>query len=390
MKRRILYVVTSLDFGGAEALVAQLATQFSRKGWKVGVVSMIPPRAYQETLEDAGVTVYSLGLQRGKPDPRGIMRLAAVYKAFRPDVVHAHMVHANILSRIARLIAPVPVLICTAHNINEGGRYLYYAYQLTDFLAEFTTNVSEKAVERYLDLGAIRRRKGGYIPNGVDLTRYVQDSAIRSRARQDLGLDDEFVWLTVGRLTRQKDYPNLLEAVARVPTGSRVLIVGDGELAEAIRGYTGDLGLSNRVTFLGIRSDVNELMCAADGFVLSSAWEGLPMVLLEAAAACLPAVATDVGGVAEIVQPGLGVLVPPNDPEGLAKGMIAMESLDSGEKNAMGLRARERAMGVFDMTRVADQWETLFERAIVNSDYKRRRLASRGQLSTEPTDRSRN
>lgn len=382
-ERRILYVITSLDFGGAETLVVQLAKQFSKKGWKVGVVSMIPPKAYQAELEASGVMVYSLGMRRGWPDPRGITRLAGIYKSFAPHIVHAHMVHANILSRLTRLITPVPALICTAHNISEGGRRLYYAYQFTDFLSEFTTNVSEKAVARYIELGALRPEKSGYIPNGVDLARFAHDDLARFTTRKSLCLGDEFMWLTVGRITKQKDFPNLLEAVALVPSTSRVFIVGHGELSDDMQDRARHLGLLDRVTFLGIRSDVNHLMSAADGFVLSSAWEGLPMVLLEAAATGLPAVATDVGGVAEIVQPGLGTLVRPNDPEALAKGMIEMEDLEPIERASMGLRARARALGVFDLAKVTDQWEALFERALTNSRGRRLRRASRSLLTAE-------
>lgn len=107
------------------------------------------------------------------------------------------------------------------------------------------------------------------------------------------------------------------------------------------------------------------------------------MVLLEAAATGLPAVATDVGGVAEIVQPGLGTLVRPNDPEALAKGMIEMEDLEPIERASMGLRARARALGVFDLAKVTDQWEALFERALTNSRGRRLRRASRSLLTAE-------
>lgn len=382
--RRLLYVITSLDYGGAEALVVQLALQFRLRGWRVGVVSMIQPQAYEVDLKAAGVEVFSLGMRRGSPDPRGVTRLAGIYRSFKPDVVHAHMVHANILARLARALMPVPALICTAHNINEGGRHFYYAYQFTDWLSEFTTNVSQNAVERYIELRALRSEKSGYIPNGVDLTRFARDDHARRRLRESLGVGDEFVWLAVGRLTEQKDYPNMLEAVALTQSSSRVLIVGDGELRQEITERAQQLDLDQRVTFLGVRSDVSLLMSAADAYLLSSAWEGLPMVLLEAAATCLPAVATDVGGVSEIVQPGSGLLVASRDAQALADAMLEMESYTEAQRAGMGESARATALNVFDMTKVADRWQALFEEALVNAAGKRTRRASVGRLTVDP------
>lgn len=374
--RKLLYVITSLYRGGAESLVVELATRARSNGWTVGVVSMLEPEAYEAELRAAGVDVTSLGMRRGVPDPRGLARLARVYRTFRPDVVHAHMVHANILARVARLLSPVPLLISTAHNINEGGRAHYLLYRYTDWLSELTTNVSHAAVQRYIDIGAMRPGKSGYVPNGVSLQRFARNSEERRRLRSELGAGDDFVWLTVGRITEQKDYPNLFRALAAGASGSRLWLVGDGELRAQCEALVTELGLQERVCFLGLRPDVGALMSAADGFVLGSAWEGLPMVLLEAAASELPAVATDVGGVSEIVKPGIGYLVQPRDSHALDQAMRALESASMEERAAMGKGAREAVIQTFDIAQVVARWEELFDLGLAAAAGARTRRAN--------------
>src|SRR5262245_11898094 len=114
---RVAILTSRLAHGGADAQVVLLAVGLKRRGWDVAVMSLLPPQAHVEELEQAGISVACLGAWRGVPDPRAIWRLAAHWRSFRPHVVHCHMMHANFLGRITRLIAPVPVLISTAHGV---------------------------------------------------------------------------------------------------------------------------------------------------------------------------------------------------------------------------------------------------------------------------------
>lgn len=375
--RRLLFVITSLAYGGAESLVVELARRFQWLGWKVGVVSMVKPQAYEEELRADGVEVFSLEMRRGLPDPRGLLALASIYRRFGPDVVHAHMVHANLLARLARLLTPLQALICTAHNTREGGPLLDVGYRFTDPMAEFTTNVSPAGVTRYREVRAIREGKSGYVPNGISLQRFSRDPSARQRLRAELGAGDGFIWLTVGRITEQKDYPNLFRALAAAPSPSLLWLVGEGELREECEAMVADLGLGSRVRFLGVRKDVHELMSAADGFVLGSAWEGLPMVLLEAAASGLPMVATDVGGVSEVVRPGTGLLVPSADSVALGAAMQEIEKRPREVRTEMGRVAREGVLTTFDIEVVTRKWEGLFVHAMRAASGKRVRLAHR-------------
>jgi len=372
-----MLVVTGLDYGGAETQVVELALRFKERGWSVGVVTLVPPSVYAPELAAAGVDLTSLDMRRGSPDPRAAFRLASLYESVRPDVVHSHMVHANILARLARLLTPVPCLISTTHNIEESGFSRYLGYRLTDPMTEFTTNVSPLGVKLYVDRRAVPASKIGYMRNGINLRRFGRDAAARLRVRDALGAGDNFIWFSAGRLTPQKDFPNLFEAISLLQSTSRLWLAGIGELRAELEARVSELGLGERVRFLGPRSDIADLMSAADGFVLGSSSEGLPMVLLEAAACNLPAVATDVGGVSEIVKPGTGLLVAPKDPASLANAMADLEALPAVTRTEMGRLARETALAAFDIAAVVQTWETLYSSAFKAAGGRRRRRSIR-------------
>ncbi len=373
MSRRILFLATGLGRGGAEAQVFLLASGLKARGWEVRVVSLVPPGDFAGELGARGIPVDSLNVARGVPDPRALWRLARILREFGPGVLHAHMIHANLLGRLVRLLAPVPLVVCTAHSLREIGsrwfrteRAAFLAYRLTDFLCDLTTQVSQEGHRRYLEGRAARPDKLRFVPNGVDTERFAPDSRLRSQVREGLGIPEEaFVWLAAGRLEEPKDYPTLMRAFARVAgerPGTRLLIAGQGSLEAELRGLAQALGLGDRVRFLGLRRDIPALMNAADAFALSSAWEGMPMVLLEAQAAGLPVVATDVGGVGEVVRPGAsGFLVPPGDPEGLAAAMAAVMGLPEEARRGMGLKGRQWVKENFSIESVLDSWEGIYQ-----------------------------
>jgi glycosyltransferase involved in cell wall biosynthesis len=360
---RILFLLTSLAYGGAETQVVRLAIRLKLRGWEVAVASLMPPKAYVEDLEAAGIPVFSLGIRRKLPDPRPVLRLVQIIRKWRPDIVHSHMVHANLLARIVRFLAPIPVLICSARSIDEGSRFREILYRLTDSLCDLTTQVSHAGLERYVRVGAVPRHKIRYIPNGVDTERFKPNLEDRLKFRKELGVDG-FVWLAVGRFDPPKDYPSMLQAFARVVhkhSNTILLIAGDGPLRKTMENLARELGIEKRTKFLGIRRDIPQLMNAADAYVMSSSWEGMPNVLLEASATGLPIVATDVGGNREIVLDSVtGFLVPPRNPEALARAMLRIMDLSDEERKEMGKRARKHIEVKFNLDRVVDLWEILY------------------------------
>lgn len=364
--RTLVLLTTGLAHGGAETQVVSLALGFRARGWRVEVISLRPPLAFTDMLTRVGIGVHSLGMQPGRPSLGALRRYASLLGRLRPDVVHSHMVHANLLGRIARPLTRTPVLVSTAHNIDEGGGWRTHAYRLTDCLASRTTNVSRAATARYVRDGLVPAHRIETLPNGVDVARFTPDAGRREALRAELGLQGRFVWLCVGRFVAAKDHATLLRAfgpLAQEQPHLTLLLAGEGETQAEVRHLAHTFGVERQVVFLGVRDDVPDLMAAADGLVLSSAWEGLPMVLLEAGASGLPMVATAVGGSAETLRPGLAHrLIPPADPEALRRAMCEVSRLPEGVRRREGESNAAWVAEHFGLDQILDHWEALYRR----------------------------
>lgn len=324
---------------------------------------MLTPGDRAEQLVKSGIEVESLHMRRGVPNPGAILKLAVILRKWNPHVLHCHMVHANLLGRIVRIFTSVPVVISTAHNIDEGGRWREVAYRLTDFLADATTNVSQAAVDRYLEVGVAPRNKIRFIPNGINTDEFKPDDQARNLLRDELGVEDAFLWLAVGRFEEAKDYPNMFRAFSKLKESrnAKLFIVGQGELEGDFKQQVKELHIENRVHFLGLRQDIPKIMNIADGYVMSSAWEGLPMVLLEAASTSIPIVATDVGGNREIlINDVSGFIVPPNDSDQLASSLLRLMVMAENERVDMGKAGRDYVEKHFGLENVVDMWERLY------------------------------
>lgn len=365
--RRVLYLSTGLNQGGAERVVVDLAVNMRSRGWDTTVVSMIEPGALRVVLNAEHVPVYSLHMKRGVPDPRAILRFKHVLDNLQPSIVHSHMVHANLLARVARLFVPIPCVICTAHTIYEGGWPRDLAYRVTDRLADVTTQVSEAGRERYVNNRIVSDSRCIVIPNGIDTTRYIPRPDVRYRVRRDLGIRErEFVWISTGRLEAVKDHSTMLKAFNAIINSypdMKLVLVGQGAKRPEIEDMIRSLGLHESVIMLGQRTDVPDLLNGADGFVLSSRWEGMPLALMEACAVGLPAVATNVGGNREVVRDGVtGYLVPAGDPEALAEAMQKLIFLPENVREQIGRAGRDFIVATYDLTRVLDMWNELYQR----------------------------
>jgi glycosyltransferase involved in cell wall biosynthesis len=363
----VCFLITDLHFGGAETVVINLALILKRRGWTVKLISMMPAGERAEKLSSSGIEVASLNMRRGIPDPRAVPKLVALIRKWRPQLLHNHIIHANYINRFARLFVSVPVLISTAHNANEGGRWRMLGYRLSDFLSDMTTNVSQAAVDRYIDIGVAPTNKITFIPNGLNTDEFHPQAKTRNSLRNKLGIDDGFIWLAVGRMEQQKDYPVMLRALAQLEMGpkAQLFIAGKGRLEHEIRRLARELDIQDNVTFLGLRKDIPKLMNAADAYLMSSAWEGMPMVLLEAAATGLPIVTTDVGGNREVVIDGVsGFVVSSRNSDELASAMKRIMTMPATGRAKMGSAGRSYIEENYSIERVVDMWEDLYKKLL--------------------------
>lgn len=359
----IALLVPGLDrIGGAERQVILLAKGLRRRGWKVSVVALSGTGGSAAAeLISAGVSFLSLDMRKGLADPRGWIRFRRWLRSESPALIHSHLSHAAGLARWSRLVAPVPLLVDTVHSSSTGGLLRRWGYRSSRWLPDRVTAVSQAVADAHLLAAMVVEKKLIVLPNGVDVVAWQPDAALRIATRRELGLANEFLWLAAGRLEPVKDYPTLIRAFAQTPATARLVIAGGGPLESELRQLASAMRLNERVRFLGFEPDVRRWMQAADGFVLSSRWEGLPMALLEAASCALPVVATDVPGTREVIVDGqTGWLTPAGDDCALAAAMTRTMQTPPEERRAMGDRARQRAIQRFSLEAVLDRWESLY------------------------------
>ncbi|WP_439823811.1 glycosyltransferase [Aeromonas caviae] len=359
---KLMLIITGLGMGGAERQVCDLADQFANKGHSVLLVSMTGetinrPQSLKIDVVELNMAKTPIGFIKAYWQARQLI------KQFNPDVVHSHMVHANIFARLLRLTAPIKKLICTAHSSNEGGWLRMLAYRLTDRLCDISTNVSQDAVDISVKRGAAPAERIISMHNGIDTTRFTFNSKCRITKRKQLKIaDDTPLIFAVGRLTDAKDYPNLLNAFSLLPMDlnhAQLAIIGTGEQQAKIEALVAELDLASRVHFLGLQRNVHEWMCAADLFVLSSAWEGFGLVVAEAMACERIVVATDCGGVKEVLGE-CGILVPPKDSAALSRGLCNGLAFSTVTAKSQGKLARERVLQKFSIEAVTNKWLELY------------------------------
>ncbi len=369
----IALVIPGLDrIGGAERQVFLLAEGLVKRGWRVSVVTLSGTGGEAGCkLLAAGAAFRTLEMRKGLADPRGWIRFHNWLAREAPDVVHAHLPHAAWLTRWSRLAAPVRAVVDTLHSSSTGriGRQLGYRY--SSWLPDRVTAVSHAVCDAHL--AARMATRITTLPNGVDISAWRPDAAVRASLRQEFQIRDEFLWLAAGRLEPVKDYPTLLSAIVDAPVPSQLVIAGGGPFENELKRLSRQLGLEHRVRFLGFEPNVRSWMQAADGFVLSSRWEGLPMGLLEAAACALPAVATNVPGTREVVEDGQsGWLTPAGDAIALGMAMARMMRAPIEQRRAMGEQARQFVIERFSLEAVLDRWEALYNQLLLRNPKPRR------------------
>jgi glycosyltransferase involved in cell wall biosynthesis len=371
----IALLIPGLDrIGGAERQMMSLAKGLRGRGWQVSVVALSGTGGETAAeLASADVTFFSLHMRKGLADPRGWFQLNRWLRRERPDVVHAHLPHAVWLARWSRIAAPVRVLVDTVHSSSTGTLGRRIGYWASNWLPDKVTAVSVAVAQAHLQARMVTAATLAVLPNGVDLTAWKPDIEVRNAFRRVLNLKGKFLWLAAGRLGPVKDYRTLLQAMVNVPEAGTLVIAGSGPIEAELRLLSGELGLDDRVQFLGFEPNVLRWMLAANGFVLASRWEGLPMVVLEAAACAVPAVATDVPGTREVVVDGkTGFLAAEGSATALAEAMTRMMTMPGEERRAMGERARQFVLDRYSLDAALDRWEALFAE-LLEGNHERRR-----------------
>src|SRR4051794_13786442 len=346
-KPRLLILITLAEAGGAQTSVATLLPGLTAE-FDVTVAAH-GSGPLRDAADAAGVPFVQLEHMRRAISPwqdtLALVELVRLCRRVPPDIVHAHSSKAGALGRLAAALARVPVRIFTVHGWSfaaygglPGRLYLWVERRLRR-LTTAVVCVAEASRDIGVDAGACRAECTLVIHNAVDVAAFARPDQLRGIPHV----------VSIGRFAFPKDFATLVEALAATRADYRAAFVGEGPLLPEIAATIRQRRLTERIDLLGNRGDVPGVLASADVFVLSSRSEGFPVSILEAMAAGLPVVATDVGGVAESVVDGeTGLLVPPGDPAGLAAALDRLLT-DGALRLRLGAAGRERARRHFDL-----------------------------------------
>jgi len=340
---RVLWLIKGLGPGGAEQLLVSAAEVAVDERFAYSVAYVRPDKTHLVAkLAASGVPASCLATGVGGPR---LWPLRLRRRLRDVDLVHAHSpLLAGVVRLLTRTMPPGarPKVVTTEHNVwRSFSTPTRWLNRLTSGLDDHRFAVSDE-VRRSMTPRASRQSE--VLVHGINHESFERTGESRESVRSALGLQpDTVAALTVANFRTEKDYPNLLRAAATACAEDpdlRVLAVGQGPLEHEVRELHAALGLGDRFVLLGFRDDVPDLLRAVDLFVLGSAHEGLPVAVMEALAAGLPVVATDVGGVAQaVVDAENGLLVPARDPQALAAAMLRV-ARDPGLRAALSRGAR--------------------------------------------------
>lgn len=359
--KRILHIIPSLDRSGAEKQLVLLAEHLPRDEFEVRVCALTRGGPLGDRLAEAGVPWTVIG-KRFKVDPAAWWRLYRHVKEVQPDIVQTWLFAANAYGRSAAFRAGVPVIVGGERSVDPWKRA--HEFWIDRRLARHTARivVNGRGVRDFYVQRGLPADKFVVIPNAVE----PDTSPVRPREAwlTELGLPPNARLIaSVGRLWPQKRMQDVIWAadlLKIIHDDVHLLIVGDGPERESLERFARQSQVTDRVHFLGHRPDVPALLPHIELLWLASEYEGLPNVVLEAMAAGIPVVVTDIPGCRELVVPGeTGILVPVGDRAGLARGANTLLE-DAQIRKRLGAAGRERALREFTVRRMVDSYTALY------------------------------
>jgi len=356
-------MITELRPAGAERSVYELATRLDADRFDVRVVAL-RGGAVADWLAEAGVRTDVLGV-RGRWDLLKLARLAELLRADPVDILHTHLFHADLAGRAAASLAAVPNLVHTVRTAE--GRFRPWHFAFARFFASRCQRiicVSPSTRDSHSRRSGLPKQYYTLIPNGVDVSAYARDDEARDRWRRQWGLDDtQPLAAFVGRLADEKGIEALLGVMSHLASRGEpmhLVIAGDGPLRSVVDNYAAHGEGGTQCHVLGHLRDIQGVLSAADVFISTSRWEGLPLSVIEAMAAGLPVAGTNVPGTRDVVQAGqTGLLVAPDDVVGLANSVQRLAA-DIDLRRRLGAAGLQRATEHFSITATVAAHEALY------------------------------
>ena len=355
MMLKVLHFIGSLETGGTETMLLAYLRTTKNKEIEHVVCTIYPRESLKKEFHDAGIKVYSLNIPSKPFFFLTFPKFALFLKKTNPDIVHSYLIQESLVNRIVgRLMGKA--VVCGKRDIDKNKSFWkVWLDRMTIWLADVNISNSRQGLEELLSYG-VPKEKALYVPNGKDLSPF-EISISKEKAKNRLGFGKEIILIgCISRLFESKGQEYLIRAMPRLLKEKpeiKLLVVGGGRMKDYLEKISQELGVSKDVIFLGERKDIPELLKAFDVFVFPSLREGMPGALMEAMAAGLPVVATNIGGNVELVENNeTGLLVLPANPREISTAVLKI--LDTPKLSAtLGKKARNRIKNDFTLEKMA-------------------------------------
>jgi glycosyltransferase involved in cell wall biosynthesis len=372
---RIVNIITATGFGGAENVLGDLLERLPPH-YESSVISLTTIGDVGERLQARGIPVTALGMTRKSLGVQALFQLRKMLKEAQPDIVQTWMYHPDLLGGLAARLAGVPSLVWWIHHnklsIEHNGLRTVMISRacaaLSHYLPDRILCCANTALEEHVRIG-YAASKMEVLPNGFDMSRFRPAPEMRAKVRSEIGVAPDAPLLAmIGRFDIQKGHRVLVDAAALLrkkrPDVHYLLAGADVDIGNtALASWLDEHGLRDSFTLLGERDDIPRLLAAVDALVLPSLSEAFPLVVGEAMAVGVPCIASDVGDTRFLIG-DTGLVVPPGDPEVLANAIDEFLSRPESDRQSCGVRARQRVLDNFEISRIIARYEDLCERLL--------------------------
>ncbi|MBU1627769.1 glycosyltransferase [bacterium] len=369
---RVVHIISDLPYGGVEKYLLDLLPHF-KDNFDVWICCIREKGKLAQKFEERGIPV-DLCYFKGRLHPQSIFNMVRYLKDKKVNIVHTHMYRANTSGTVAGLFAKVPVIISHLHSYPEWDDFKQK--KMDGFLSRFKDHiiaVSNSVKRNFIETTKSDPNKISTIYNGVDMSRF-SIKIDRAEKKKELGIPESAKVVGIfARLIEDKRHEVFLRAAKEVlETFSNdicFIVVGKGPLERRLKELASSLNISKNTIFTGLREDVPELLKITDIGVLSSRREGFPMIILEAMASGVPFIATNVGGVGEVIENNKsGYIVQPESPEELAKGLITLLK-DNKMRNLFSENSRRIVQSYTidtSVMKIAELYDNIYKRKVEN------------------------
>jgi len=377
---RILHLITDLDRGGAQRQMVSLVSRSSGNKYEHIVCYLRPPSGFEEELKSNGFTVVGLNVSGSTKWVTAAARLARLVKSYRPDIIQTWLLDANISARLNQLLGPRIPLVTALQNAdydpdsiqaaNWPRKKVSFLRWVDHFTARLTNPLfvacSDFVMRSARDHLGIPESSLEVIYNSVDPETLRCRPGESQQLRESLAIPpDGIVFLNVGRLDPQKGQEYLLRAFQKAAVAAPnafLAIAGDGPLREYLTALAKELGITEKVRFLGTRADIGSFLEMSDVFVFPSLFEGLGLALVEAMFKKLPCIVSRIDVLLEVISDQeSGLVVAPGSVDELADAMVRLHA-DPELRKALGVKAEQIAAARFHQQITTPQWENVYAR----------------------------